>query len=125
MATLNGTIQDVSILTGEAVSGIQVAHVLYTVTGDYDQAASAPIEILLVSTAIEDSVRNGKTVTLVDACSGPAGLIGTTEYHQRNTVINTAAVECDLYTAAGAEHAAATMGTVNRPLSFYVAYLES
>jgi hypothetical protein len=126
MATVNGTISMVRIVDGGATSAVKIAEVLFTATGTYDQAATAPIEILLVDDAIEDSVRNGKTVTLLDCGSGPAGLIGSDEYHCSSTVINSSAVECDLYkTSTNTEHAGAALSTFYRPCSVFVAYKES
>jgi hypothetical protein len=53
-----------------AVDGMWSAMVLWTVSGTYDASATAPIEVLAAAAAIEASLRNGRTVTLVDAMRG-------------------------------------------------------
>lgn len=128
MATLNPTITQVSIVDGGATSAIRIARVLFTVTGTYDRSASESLEVLAVPTAIQNSMRNGKTVTLQSAGSGPAGLIGTQEYHCEGVVVSTADVHCTLFKsdiAAGLEHADAAIGTFNRPCQLLVAFTEA
>jgi hypothetical protein len=70
MATLEGTVTNVTTVEGFAgsVSDLQVAQVLFNLTGTYVQADDATV--LDVAGAIEGSRRNGKTVTLVDAMCG-------------------------------------------------------
>ena len=128
MATLNPTISMVRIVDGGATSAVRIAEVLFTVTGTYDRSASESLEVLAVPTAIQNSMRNGTTVTLQSASSGPAGLIGTDEYHCEGVVVSTADVHCTLFksgTAGGLEHADAAIGTFNRPCSLLVAFTEA
>ena len=128
MATLNPTIVSATIVDADAVSNIHIAHVLFTVTGTYDQSASESLEVLAVPTAIQNSLRNGKTVTLQSAGSGLAGLIGTQEYHCEDVVVSGTQINCTLFKsdiAAGAEHADAVIGTYNRPNSLYVAITQT
>ena len=126
MAAISGTCTGMDIvLTTTSGNGARKTALLM-----YDFAAyTASTDTLIIEDVdgeIEGRMRNGKTVTLRDCGSGPAALIGTTEYHCASTVVNSAALEFDLYaTVAGTEHASATLGTFNRPGSIYVAYVES
>lgn len=70
MATLEGTVTNVVTVPGfgGSVSDIQMAQVLFNLTGTYVQADDATV--LDVAGAIENSRRNGKTVALIDAICG-------------------------------------------------------
>lgn len=70
MATLEGTVTNVTTVEGfsGSVADPQIAQVLFDLTGTYVQADDATV--LDVAGAIEDSRRNGKTVTLIDAMGG-------------------------------------------------------
>lgn len=70
MAVVSGTVTNVVTLGGfgGSVQTLQVAQVLFTLTGTYAQADNGILSA--VNTAIQDSRRNGKTVTLVDAMCG-------------------------------------------------------
>jgi len=126
MATLNGTVSMCRVVDGGATSSVKLAEVLFTASGTYDQSASAPIELLNVHTSIENSQRNGKSVTLLDCGSGPAALIGSDDYHCSSTVVNGNNLEFDLYkSSTNAEHANGALGTFNRPGSVFVAFSES
>jgi hypothetical protein len=73
MATVSGTVHTVNTMDGYggSVSSLQVAQVLFTVSGTYAQADNGILSG--VDALIEGSRRNGKTVTLVDAmCGHPA-----------------------------------------------------
>ena len=66
MAVTSGTVYSVATLKDDAlVDGLKVALVLFTMSGTYAQADNS--QLLLVTTAIQDSRRNGKTVTIRDA----------------------------------------------------------
>lgn len=66
MAVTTGTITSVdTIIPDNRETGLQVARVLFTISGTYAQANNSQIQA--VTTAIQNSRRNGKTVTLVDA----------------------------------------------------------
>ena len=70
MAVVSGTVTNVVTVPGFAgsVSDLQVAQVLFTLTGTYAQADNGIVSA--VATAIQNSRRNGKTVTLIDAMCG-------------------------------------------------------
>src|SRR5687767_1320873 len=64
MATLEGVVHTVDTIESDAVDGIQVARILFNVTGTYVQADNA--KLVGIPTLIQNSRRNGKTVTLLD-----------------------------------------------------------
>lgn len=70
MAVVSGTVTNVTTLEGYAgsVQTLQVAQVLFSLSGTYAQADNGIVSG--VNTAIQNSRRNGKTVTLVDAMCG-------------------------------------------------------
>ena len=70
MAVVSGTVHMVSTMDryGGSVSNLQLAEVLFTVSGTYAQADNG--SLAGVDALIENSRRNGKTVTLVDAMGG-------------------------------------------------------
>lgn len=73
MAVVSGTVHTVNTIDGYggSVSSLQVAQVLFTVSGTYAQADNGILSG--VDALIENSRRNGKAVTLVDAmCGHPA-----------------------------------------------------
>ncbi len=73
MAVVSGTVHTVNTMEGYggSVSSLQLAQVLFTISGTYAQADNGILSG--VNTLIEDSRRNGKTVTLRDAmCGHPA-----------------------------------------------------
>lgn len=76
MAITNGAGFSVDTLKGPSLSRLQVAEVLFTATGTYDNTAHATL--LAVPTLIQNSRNNGKTVTLVGAmCGTPATNLAT------------------------------------------------
>lgn len=101
MATLNPTIRGIHIMGDTigsgAVDGIMAAMVLWDVTGTYDGAATAPIEVLASATAIQNAMSNGKTVTLIDACVGQSAPKTTTGYYSTmNVVVSSGRLEMDI-----------------------------
>jgi hypothetical protein len=72
MTIVSGAVHSVNTMDGYAgaVSSLQVAQVLFTVSGTYAQADDG--QLLTVNALIQNSRRNGKTVTLVDAMCGSA-----------------------------------------------------
>jgi len=70
MAVVSGTVHSVSTIEryGGSVSNLQIAEVLFTVSGTYAQADDGILED--VDDLIAASRRNGKTITLVDAMPG-------------------------------------------------------
>lgn len=71
MAVTNGTIHSVVCKKSSAVSPLQECDVLFTMSGTYAQADNSAL--VGVPTLIQNSRRNGKTVTMVSvAVSTPA-----------------------------------------------------
>lgn len=73
MAVVSGTVHSVNTIEayGGSISNLQIAQILFTVSGTYAQADDGILEN--VDFLITDSRKNGKTVTLVDAmCGHPA-----------------------------------------------------
>jgi hypothetical protein len=72
MAVVSGTVHSVSTIEryGGSVSNLQIAEILFTVSGTYAQADDGILED--VDGLISASRRNGKTITLVDAMPGHA-----------------------------------------------------
>jgi hypothetical protein len=66
MSLTTGTIVSTSTVKPDRdETGLQAELVLFTISGTYDQSANS--KIAAVDAAIQNSRRNGKTVTLVDA----------------------------------------------------------
>lgn len=74
MAVTNGTIKEVSTLRADIMTpsgaAVQWAFVVFTMSGTYAQGDNS--SVLAIPTAIQNSRRNGKTVTLRDAMLGQA-----------------------------------------------------
>lgn len=70
MTVVSGTVHSVNTIEayGGSISNLQIAQILFTVSGTYAQADDAILED--VADLIGDSRRNGKTITLVDAMGG-------------------------------------------------------
>lgn len=68
MAVTSGTIWSVETIKSSHQDDVQIAHVLFNMSGTYAQADDS--QLLSVAAAIEDSRRNGKTVTLLDGMAG-------------------------------------------------------
>lgn len=71
MAVLSATIQGVHTIKADAVTGLQIAEILFTITGTYVQADGA--KVASVATEIQNSRRNGKSVTLVSTMLSQPG----------------------------------------------------
>ena len=72
MAVVSGTVHTVNTMEGYggSVSSLQIAQILFTVSGTYAQADNGILSG--VGTLIQNSRRNGKTVTPIDAMCGHA-----------------------------------------------------
>lgn len=68
MAVTNGTIHSVAVKKSSAVSPLQECDVLFTMSGTYAQADNSAL--VGVPTLIQNSRRNGKTVTMVSVAVG-------------------------------------------------------
>lgn len=126
MAVVSGTIQNIwghtTVLGPSADSSgnpVLGCFVSATFSGTYSQSDKAAISA--VATAIQNSRRDGKTVTLIDAACASAAVTGTT-MGAKATAISTADITCDLSkTTLLVEHDAATVINSN-PIAFFVLY---
>lgn len=91
-------------------------------SGTYAQADNA--QILLVTTAIKDSLRTGDTIALLDASFAQAGIEGTnTAIGAKTVAVSGTGLTMELTGAdMSTEHANAALGTMVRPLCFSVTY---
>jgi len=111
-----------------AVSALQAAVVYVSPTGTYDTGAAPSVDVTNVDQAIENSRRNGKTVTLVSACAAQAGYDATNDKHWAFSVAAVAGndVECEIHEVAGAEYAnGVALPTFSTPLGIYVTFTEA
>lgn len=128
MAVLSGTVHTVDTLISDSVSSLQVARVLFTLSGTYAQADDA--KLANVGTLIQNSRRNGKTVTLVAAMPGtnatkssdPSAIMGLKSVAVASADVTFTVTDGDNTT----EYADATaMAAQNRPFSILVAFTEA
>lgn len=129
-ASSQANINGVCTLISDAVSPLQTALLTFTPSGTYDQSASESIEITNVDQAIEQSRRNGKTVTLVDAVGAQAAPIAATPgtKHVPTAVIvsNTNDVHCTIFVLGGSEYTDATaLPTYSQPMGVLVTFTEA
>lgn len=127
MAVVSGTIKNVfghtQVLgpTGDSSGNPALCcYVSATFTGTYAQANDA--QILAVDTAIQNSRRDGKTVTLLDACCA-APAVGGSAMGAKLTAVSGSDLTMTLTkTTLAAEHDDAT-GVINEtPIAFCVFY---
>lgn len=107
-----------------ANSEVEVAEIFVTPSGTYDQSAAESIEITNADQAIENSRRDGKAVTLIDAVGGQSAYDITNDkhYHFKTAVVSSTTVECTIFEVGGSEHADAALPTFNQPMSVLVAF---
>ena len=70
MAVTSGTVHSVDTLMSDSVDSLQVARVLFTMSSSDTYAQADNSKLASVATLIQNSRRNGKTVTLVDVMRG-------------------------------------------------------
>lgn len=70
MAVTSGTVYSVDTLISDSVDSLQVARVLFTMSSSDTYAQVDNSSLVGVATLIQNSRRNGKTVTLVDTMRG-------------------------------------------------------
>lgn len=129
MATLSGTIQNVSLAQvplgiKEDSSGrlLMTVLVTFTITGTYAQADDA--QLLLVKTGIEDATRSGITIAnILGACMASAGdeagtPIGVGAITVSGATLSFPLTGGDLTT----EHSSATLGTLAAPIGIFVTF---
>lgn len=124
-ANFNG----VCTVSSDTVSGIQTALLVFTPTGTYDQSATESIELINVDEGIEDSRRNGKTVTLVDAIgfqAAPLYATPTTEHVPTAALVTGDDVHCTIFVLGGSEFTDATaLPTYQAPMGVLVSFTEA
>lgn len=129
MAITYGTISAVgqhSTNAGPVVNGSSVpimsCVIAATFTGTYAQGNDS--SILAIPTAIQDSRRDGKTVTMLSCCMEAPGLEATTPIGAGPLfTISGADVVFPLTTSdLATEHANALLSTFTRPIQFRVTY---
>lgn len=110
----------------DAYSAVQIAEVFVTPTGTYAQGATESIEVQNVADAIQNSRRNGKTVTIIDAMGGQSAPTSAgVHYHFKTAVVNSTDVDCTIFEVGGSEVANGAIPTLVGPLSFYVLFTEA
>jgi hypothetical protein len=115
-------------IKGGAIGPLQVAEVFVSPSGTYDTGAAPSIDLTNVATAIQISRRNGKTVTLVNACPGQAAFEVTNSKHWALTVATVAGadVECEIHEVGAAEYAnGVALPAWSYPMSVIVAFTEA
>lgn len=129
MATLSGT--NISVFGHTTCTGpmydssnkaIWQCNITAEFAGTYVQADNA--NVLLVTTAIADSLRTGDTIALLDASFAQAGIEGTsTPIGAKTVAVSGTGITLELTGAdMSTEHAASALGTMNRPLCFSITY---
>lgn len=128
MATLSGS--NISVFDHTAPSGpsfdssnksVFNCRISAEFTGTYAQGDNA--NILLVTTAITDSLRSGETIALLDAAFAHPGMEGTTILGAKTVAVSGTGLTLELTGAdLTTEHANAALGTVTKPIMFFVAY---
>jgi hypothetical protein len=134
MAQTVGTIlSTANIKPDRDETGLQAELVLFTISGTYDQSANS--KIAAVDAAIQNSRRNGKTVTLVDAVlyqpafdTTSAGLL----LGAKTIAVSGSDITFELTEGATAgvldvstELAAAAIPAMGSPMGFLVTFIES
>jgi hypothetical protein len=129
MATLSGSNIQVSGHTtvtgpsydssGKAVFG---CHITCEFSGTYAQSDNA--NVLLVTTAIADSLRTSDTIALLDAAFAAPGIEGSSTVIGAKTVaVSGTGLTMELTGAdLSTEHANAALSALSKPLAFYITY---
>lgn len=126
MAAVTGTVHSVQTIKSDAVGSLQIAEVLFYLSGTYVQADNGILAG--VAALIQNSRRNGKTVTMRGVM---AGTPGTKESDNAELTLGTVAISTADVTFAvnladySTELAGAAMPAQNRPFSIMVAFTEA
>ena len=135
MAVTSGTVHSVAVLKADAlVDRLHVALVLFTVSGTYAQGDDSILAA--VPTAIQNSRRNGKPVTIRDAMLGQAARSATDPdvvLGAKTVAISSADITFEITLGAGAnalelstEYTDATaLPTFDTPMGFAVLFTEA
>jgi len=127
MALTTGTVHTVNTLQSDAVTSVQVANVLFTMSGTYDQSANS--SLVGVPTLIQNSRRNGKTVTMLGVMTGNAAAKASapgTIMGLKTVAISSADVTFEITDGDfTTELAAAAIPAQSRPFAILVAFTEA
>jgi len=127
MALTSGTVHTVNTLQSDAVTSVQVANVLFTMSGTYDQSANS--SLVGVPTLIQNSRRNGKTVTMIGVMPGNAAAKASapgTIMGLKTVAISSADVTFEITDGDfTTELAAAAIPAQSRPFAILVAFTEA
>jgi hypothetical protein len=128
MATLSGSNIQVfghTTVTGPSYDSSNKAifgcHITCEFSGTYVQGDNA--NILLVTTAIADSLRSGDTIALLDAAFAAPGMESSTAIGAKTVAVSGTGLTLELTGAdMSTEHAGAALSTFTKPMAFYVTY---
>lgn len=131
MAVVAGTITNVFGHTtpgGPKVNGsgnaVLTCVIAATFTGTYAQSDNA--QISAVPTAIQDSRRDGKTVTILQSCMEFPGDEAGTIIGAKTVAVSTNDITLELTGSdLTTEHSGAALGTMTSPIGFRVLYVLS
>lgn len=129
MTVLSGSIKavyDHTTSTGpnKTTAGLRImnCHIVATFSGTYVQGDNA--QILAADDAIEEFLRTGSTVTLVDAAFAQAGIEGSsTTIGAKSVTVSGSNITLELTTGdLSTEHAGAALSEMSRGIDFFISY---
>lgn len=131
MAVTSGTVTNVFNMNQplgpkKTAAGLAIytAFITVNIAGIYDQAANS--QVLNVTTAMQNSMHNGKTVALLGAMFASPGDEAGTPIGAKTVAVSGTGLTFELTTGDMAtEHAAAVLGTLNNDICFAVTYTEA
>lgn len=126
MAQVSGTVYSVHTLKADHSGPIQVAEVLFTATGTYAQADNGILAG--VAALIQNSRRNGKTVTMIGVAPSQAASDLSGNYLGLKTVAistNDVTFEITLNSPSTEYTDATALPTISRPFGMSVSFIES
>ncbi len=128
MALTTGTVSSVQIIKGADNSIVHLAMVWFTITGTYDSSLDS--SLVGVPTLIQNSKRNGKTVTMVAVMPAAVGRKGSdnTEMWAKTAAISSADVTFTLVINADltTEYTnSLAIPAMSAPIGIMVAYTEA
>ncbi len=117
----------VRTVRADAATKIQIVEIFYTPAGTYDQAASESIELTNAAAAIQNSRRNGKTVSIIDVLGGQSAydVAGAKHWSPRAAIFAANIIEHTIFDTDGNEQANAVLPTYTQPMSVLVAIQEA
>jgi hypothetical protein len=114
-------------IQGDVLGSMQIAEITFELSGTYDRSATESVEITGIATCIQNSRRNGKTVTLKGAMPGHSTFdTSGVEHRWMTAILNSTTVDATLYDCGtAAEQADEALPTFVQPMSVYVSFIES